>query len=158
MNPDAANVLDAKDSNSKPAANLWLCILILWLSAPASIGDSVETALLVTGAGAVAILANRFVAATCGLVLAGPVVSCVATGTIGLVRRVLPCNGLRIALVAFRTQQITAMVLGLERKCCVTIVRRRPGIRAVTHIALFRGAEVIRVLTNSLHAIVAGRT
>jgi len=63
----------------------------------------VETALLVTGAGAVAILAYRFVAATRGLVLTGPVVSGVATGTIGLVRRVLPCDGLRVAQVAVRT-------------------------------------------------------
>lgn len=117
-----------------------------------------ETALLVTGTGAVAILAYRFVAATSGLVLAGPVVAGVTTGTIRLVRRVLPCNGLRVALVAVHTYQVAAMVLGLERKCRVTIIRRCPGIRAVAHVALFRGAEVIRVLANSLHAIVAGRT
>ncbi len=115
-----------------------------------------EAVLLMTGSGTVTILAYRFVTAIRAFVLVGSVVSGMATGTVGLVRCVLPGNDFRVALMAVGTRQVSAMILRLVCQCRVTIIGGRPGICAVARIALLRGAEVIRVLANSLHPVVTG--
>ena len=117
-----------------------------------------EAALLVTRASTVTILAHRLGSAVRGFVLVSPVVTRVATSTIGLVSWILPGDYFRVAQVAIGTQQIAAMILRLISKRRVAIISRGPRVRAVTNIALFCGAEVILVLTDRVNAIVTRST
>ena len=116
-----------------------------------------EAALLVARAGAIAILAHSFIAAICGFVLVGPVVTGVATCAVGLICGVLPGDHFRIALVAVRTQEIAAMILWLVRQRSVPVVRGRPRVGAMTCIALYCCVEMVLILTRRLDTIMAGR-
>lgn len=78
------------------------------------------------------------------------------TGTIGLIRGVLPGNDFRVALVAIRAQEVATMILWLVRQRRMSVIRRCPRIGAMTHVALLCGAEVVLILAGRLDAIVAG--
>lgn len=88
--------------------------------------------------------------------LVGSVVAGVATRTIGLKCRELPGDHFRVALVTIGTREIAAMILRVIRQRRVLVIRRRPSVVVMTHIALFRGAEMVLILTRRLHTIVAG--
>lgn len=79
-----------------------------------------EAALLVASAGTVAILTDGLIATISRFVLICLVVTCVATGTIRLKRRILPRDGLRIGLMAVRARQVAAMIQRLVSQRCVT--------------------------------------
>lgn len=115
-----------------------------------------ETTFLVAGTGTVAILANRFITAIPGFVLAGPIVTRMTTRTVRLERRILPGDGLGIGFVAFRTLQVATVILRLVRQRRMTVICRCPGIGGMAHVALQRRAEVIRVLTRRDCAVVTG--
>ena len=115
-----------------------------------------ESALLVTRTGTVAILAHRFIAAVSRFVLVRSIVARMTTRTVRLERRILPGDGLGIGFVAFRTLQVAAVILRLVRQRRMTVICRCPGIGGMAHVALQRRAEVIRVLTRRDCAVVTG--
>ena len=117
-----------------------------------------ETALLVTRAGAVAIFAYRFIATIPGFMLARPIIASVTARTIGLERRVLPGDSLSIGLMTGRTLQIASVILWLVGQGRVAIICRRPGVGGMAHVALHCRAEVVRILTGGDRAVVTGRT
>lgn len=117
-----------------------------------------EAALLVTGPGAIAVLADRFRPATCRFVLIRPVVARVTARAVRAERRVLPGDGLGIGFMAGRTLQITPVVLRLVGQGGMTIVCRRPTVGAVAHIALQCRTEVVGVLAGGNRTVVTGRT
>lgn len=113
-----------------------------------------ETALLVTGARTIAILADRFRAATCRFVLVRPVVTGVAARAVGAEGRKLPGNSLSIGFVARRTLQIAPVILWLVGQSGVTIICWCPPICGMAYVALQCRAEMIGVLTRGDRAVV----
>ena len=117
-----------------------------------------KTTLLMAGAGAVTILTDRFITTVRAFVFIRSVVAGMAACAIGLIRGELPADHLGVALVAIRTQEVSTMILRFVRKRSVSIIRRCPPVSGMAHITLLRGAEVVLILANSLHAVVTGRT
>lgn len=72
---------------------------------------------------------------------------------IRLERRVSIVNLFGVSLVTIRALQIAAMIQRLKRQRRMAVIRRHPSIGGMAHIALNRGAEVILVLADRLHAV-----
>ena len=81
----------------------------------------------------------------------------VAARAIGLKRGVPPGNQLRVGLVAGSARQVSTVILWLVRECRVTVVSGNPPLGRVAGVTLLRGAEMVRILTYGIGAVVAGR-
>jgi hypothetical protein len=77
----------------------------------------------------------------------GFVITCVATGAVGLERRESPVNDLCVALVTFSASQVIPVILRLVRQTGMAVISWRPDIRAVAQTAILRRIEVPRVLS-----------
>ncbi len=76
--------------------------------------------------------------------------------TVGLERRELPVDELRVRLMAIGAQLRATVIERLVGQPGMTIVRRRPRVRVVTQTAVLRSVEVPRILAGRNGAVVAG--
>lgn len=111
-----------------------------------------------TGARAIAQLTDGVPDVGVFVLLVRPcfVVAGMTTRAFGLKRRKLPGNEFGIVLVASRARQVATVILRFIGQRDMAVIRRGPRVSAMACIAFLGGTEVVRVLTRSLDAIVAG--
>ena len=116
-----------------------------------------EAVFLMASAGAIAILADRLVAAVRSLVLIRAVVIRMTAGAVWLERRILPNNDLGIVLVTIGAGEVAAMVQRFERRGCVSEVVGYERIGVVAEVAFNGCYKVPLILADRGYSVVTRR-
>lgn len=90
------------------------------------------------------------------IVLAGFVVTRMASGAGRLIAGRRPTNELRVRLMTFSAIKIATMIKWFVSQSGMTVIRRCPGIRRMAKIAILIRIKVILILPGCLYSVVAG--